>query len=292
MGMLRTIGSALACICVVGLVTGCVGLDEHRRVEFALRKCQATNEELSRDLEDARGQVEGMRLRTTGVEGELGTQRSLAGSLREENRRLSSAYSQLQAEFDALVKKLGMPKPIVLERLLPAELDAAIKAFAAAHPDVVEYDDQRGVVKWKSDLLFALGSDVVKQSASEALSGFASIVNSQAAEEFEVIIVGHTDNMPIGRPATRAKHPTNWHLSAHRAIAVMNQLKQAGVAATRLGVMGYAEYRPVADNVSDDGRQKNRRVELFLVPMGSVGPTATAEPVAEPEAAPEPDSLK
>ena len=40
MGMLKTIGSALACICVVGLVTGCVGLDEHRGVEFALRNIE------------------------------------------------------------------------------------------------------------------------------------------------------------------------------------------------------------------------------------------------------------
>ena len=61
----------------MSLATGCVGLDEHKRVEFALRKCQAKNEELARDLEDARGLASGARMRISGVEGELGTQKTL-----------------------------------------------------------------------------------------------------------------------------------------------------------------------------------------------------------------------
>jgi chemotaxis protein MotB len=256
------------------LVSGCVGLDEHNRVKFALRKAQAKNEELARDLEDARSKANLLEQQASGQDNELAVQKSLAESLREENERLAKSYDQLQQEFEALVKKLGMPKPIVVERVLPAELDKALESFAAAHPDAVDYDAKRGVVKWKSDLLFALGSDVVKQTAVSALKGFASIVNSPAASGFDVIVVGHTDNIPIGKPGTRAKHPTNWHLSTHRAISVMNQLTAAAVKQQRLGVMGYGEYRPVAPNTTDDGRQKNRRVEIFLVPSTSIGPVS------------------
>lgn len=274
MTKLRILASATPLALIALLASGCVGLDEHSRVKFALRKCQAKSEELARDLEDARAKAGLLEQQMVGKENELGVQKSLAGSLQQENERLNSAYGQLQQEFSALVKKLGMPTPIVLERVLPPDLDKALADFAAAHTDAVEYDAQRGVVKWKSDLLFALGSDVVKQSAAQALKGFAEIVNSPAAGGFDVIVVGHTDNIPIAKAQTRAKHPTNWHLSVHRAISVMNQLQRAAVKQERLGVMGYGEYRPVAPNDTDANRQQNRRVEIFLVPSTSVAPVS------------------
>ena len=68
-------------------------------------------------------------------------------------------------------------------------LDSALRQFASEHPTEVAYDQVRGTVKWKSDLLFALGSDVVKQSSKEAFRGFAQVVKSSAADDFEVIVV-------------------------------------------------------------------------------------------------------
>ena len=84
------------------------------------------------------------------------------------------------------------------------------------------------------------------------------------------MIVGHTDNKPIKRQQTRAEHKTNWHLSAHRAISVMNLLSEQQVRLTRMGVMGYGEYHPLADNATTEGKAKNRRVEIYLVPRESV----------------------
>jgi chemotaxis protein MotB len=134
----------------------------------------------------------------------------------------------------------------------------------------VVYDARNGIVRWKADLLFALGSDVVKESSKDALRAFCDVIKSPAAGNFEAIIVGHTDNKPIKTEATRQKHPTNWHLSGHRAIAVAEVLLKDGYAPQRVGVLGCGEYRPVADNASASGASKNRRVEVYLVPVGSI----------------------
>ena len=89
-------------------------------------------------------------------------------------------------------------------------------------------------------------------------------------EVFDVIVVGHTCNTPIMRPETLAIHRTNWHLSAHRAIAVMNVMAGLQVSMKRMGVMGYGEHRPIADNSTTAGKAKNRRVEIYLVPAEKV----------------------
>ena len=99
---------------------------------------------------------------------------------------------------------------------------------------------------------------------------FAEIVNSPDAAGFDVAIVGYTCNTPIKKAETKAMHKTNWHLSTHRAISVMNMLGEDGVNSARMGVMGYGEYRPIADNTTKEGRSKNRRVEIYLVQKDGV----------------------
>jgi chemotaxis protein MotB len=150
-------------------------------------------------------------------------------------------------------------------------LDSALKQFAQQYPDAVYYDAKKGIVKWKSDLLFPLGSDLVKAEANEALKKFTEIMMSSAANGFDVLIVGHTDNVRIARSETAKVHPTNWHLSTHRAIAVSGAMQSVGMPPTRIGVMGYGEFRPIASNASDSGRGQNRRVEIYVVPTGSIG---------------------
>ena len=92
----------------------------------------------------------------------------------------------------------------------------------------------------------------------------------QNQDPFDVIVVGHTDTTPIRKASTRQEHKTNWHLSAHRAIAVSVILIKNPFPATRLGDMGYGEYRPIADNSSAAGKAKNRRVEMYLVPQNKM----------------------
>jgi len=124
-------------------------------------------------------------------------------------------------------------------------------------------------VKFKSDLLFEKGSDKVASDAVDAVKSLCGILNTEGAQKFDVIIAGHTDDIPVLKPETRAKHPTNWHLSAHRAISVLGVMTNNGVAPKRMSIRGFGEYRPVEENQPNKkGNPKNRRVEIYIVPEG------------------------
>ncbi len=148
---------------------------------------------------------------------------------------------------------------------LPMELSIMLEDFAKDNP-MVTFDKETGKLKFKSDLLFELGSDNVAADAVSSIRAISDIMKTDEAKNFDVIIAGHTDDVPIGKPETRVKHPTNWHLSVHRAISVLNAMVKNGVKPTRLSVRGFGEFRPIAPNAPDNkGNPVNRRVEMFIV---------------------------
>ena len=152
---------------------------------------------------------------------------------------------------------------------LPVELSTMLEDFAKQH-DMVTYDPSLGIVKFKSDLLFEKGSDIVAASAGAAVKSLCGILNSEEGKKFDVIIAGHTDDIPILKTNTLAKHPNNWALSAHRAIAVLNVMEGSNVESERMSVRGFGEYRPVAENLSNKrGNPQNRRVEIYIVAEGT-----------------------
>lgn len=264
-----TVGSVL-CGWVLVMVSGCVSLDEHRRLQAKHRNVLAEKVVLAQELYDMRNGSGSLHARADSLERELATKDELVSNLRSENELLEKMRSMYQSQIAELADKQHLGDIAIVGPKLPQQLDNALKRFADEHPSAVEYDAARGTVKWKSDLLFALGSDVVKQTSMETLKSFAEVIKSPPAAGFEVIVVGHTDNRPISRAATRATHPTNWHLSAHRAISVARVLRKFDYAPKRIGVMGFGEYRTVAPNTTEEGRTRNRRVEIYLVPTGSI----------------------
>ncbi|HWL92899.1 MAG TPA: OmpA family protein [Phycisphaerae bacterium] len=255
--------------------TGCVSRDEYLREKFARRKAVERCETLERDLADERNRVMALETERESLRNQLAAKSELADNYQSERDRLQEYIAKLQGDLDRIGAQ-GLGDVKVVEVKLPPELDRALQEFAAKYPDAVEYDAKRGAVRWKSDLTFDKGSDNVRQNVMDSLRAFAQIVNSAAAQPFEVVVVGHTDNLRIVNPATAQNHPTNWHLSVHRSIAVMNVLAQTGVSSSRLGVMGYGEYRPRVDNPSRGGTEANRRVEIFLVATNENVPMETA----------------
>lgn len=152
---------------------------------------------------------------------------------------------------------------------LPPELSVMLEDFAEDNP-MVTFDQETGKLKFKSDLLFELGSDKVAAGAVSSIQAISDIMKTDEAKDFDVIIAGHTDDVPIGKPDTRLKHPTNWHLSVHRAISVLNAMVKNGIKPTRLSVRGFGEFRPIAPNAPDNkGNPVNRRVEMFIVYKGA-----------------------
>ena len=206
--------------------------------------------------------------------------------LKQMKEQLAAAQQKDNIETDALQQKINAmeeDRRKLLEKIdemqrqlamggaaLPVELTTMLEDFAKKQPDMVTYDSTRGIVKFKSDLLFEKGSDTVTASAAEAVKSLCQILDTEQGKKFDVIIAGHTDDIPIQKPETRAKHPTNWHLSSDRAIAVLQVMEKDKIDPKRLSVRGFGEYRPVAENKPNKGgNPQNRRVEIYIVPEGA-----------------------
>ena len=259
---MRTIklsGLFLICACCVILMSGCAS-----------------------ELRDLKIQNDTQRKRIAELESEVQTTEL---KLEQLQRKLNTAEGITNAEVDALKQSivaleedLNKKKALIAtmqQRLLyggmvlPVELSTMLEDFAKGK-EMVAYDSSRGVVKFKSDLLFKRGSDKVAPEAIGAIKSLCEILNSKEGKSFDIVIAGHTDDMRIARPATRAEHPTNWHLSAHRAIAVLNTLTKNGLQAKRMSVRGFGEFRPTVPNKpNQDGNKENRRVEIYIVPAGA-----------------------
>jgi chemotaxis protein MotB len=85
-------------------------------------------------------------------------------------------------------------------------------------------------------------------------------------------VIGHTDNVPI-RLTAHSKFASNWELSSARALAAVHFLtERGGVDPKRVGAVGYGEFRPVADNATPEGRAKNRRISITILPEEFASP--------------------
>lgn len=196
------------------------------------------------------------------------TQQAEINSLKERIDALEAANAELLALMEAETAQ-PVEAPEVRISPLPEKLDEALAEYAQRLGERVTYDRARGGLTFANDRLFGSGSAQVRSDAVAGLTELA-VVLAQAIkdypdEHYDIVVVGHTDNQPITRPATQARHPTNWHLSVHRAIGVKDELVRAGVPESHVGVMGFSAFRPVSDE-----RERNRRVEVFLVPRGGV----------------------
>jgi chemotaxis protein MotB len=117
------------------------------------------------------------------------------------------------------------------------------------------------VITFVSEVLFDSGKASLKPEGFSSLNKVATILIENVPEN-NIGIEGHTDNDPI----KHSKWKSNWELSAHRALSVLEYLEKRGVNPERLSASGYGEYKPVASNDTAQGRQLNRRVEIVILP--------------------------
>ncbi len=113
-------------------------------------------------------------------------------------------------------------------------------------------------VEINTSILFSSGSAILQQDALPVLKELANIL-----KEFPnpVRVEGFTDSVPINTVA----FPSNWELSAGRAASVVHLFSTEGLEPTRMAAIGFGQFRPVADNASADGRNRNRRVVIIIL---------------------------
>lgn len=117
-------------------------------------------------------------------------------------------------------------------------------------------------VEIKTSILFPSGSAMLQPEALPILSEIADILKDFPNP---IHVEGFTDSVPINTVA----FPSNWELSAGRAASVVHLFTKDGVEPRRMAAIGLGEYRPIADNSTAEGRNKNRRVVLLIMESAS-----------------------
>lgn len=147
-------------------------------------------------------------------------------------------------------------------------MSAALAADTAA--GMVEIANLSGLVtiRLPEKVLFQPGKAVILKGGQAELRKVAEAMKGVSNRVFYV--AGNTDNKPI----KTKQFPSNWELSAARALAVVHFFISSGVDPKTLGVAGYAQYHPIASNDTADGRAKNRRIDIGMAPPPSELPTA------------------
>ena len=131
---------------------------------------------------------------------------------------------------------------------------------------LVSRDQDRIVIRLSDNLLFPSASADMRDAAKPLLAIVAEALQETANE---VRVEGHTDNIPLATD----RYPSNWELSSARATAVLRYLADnLGVSPDRMFSAGYGEYRPIANNITPEGRALNRRADIvILYPQASIG---------------------
>lgn len=228
-------------------------------MQFQLEKSQAERDRMRLAYEEESAKSLAIADEYTKASAKWDVQRAELSALRQRVADLDKTNRDLNALLDKRAAE-PMTRPAIPATPLPGSLDARLSEFASKYDGRVIYDRGRAAISFANDRLFDPGSDVVKRDAIDAFNELATIARREDAQSLDVIVVGHTDDAAINSDATLAKHPSNWHLSVHRAIAVKTVLVGGGIDERRVGVMGYGPTRPAGSD-----RATNRRVEVYFV---------------------------
>lgn len=142
------------------------------------------------------------------------------------------------------------------------ELEDRLRREIEGKEAKVEMTDRGLVVTFVSEVLFDSGKAKLRDDSLAKLDKVSGVLNT-TVRDLNVGIEGHTDNVPIKYSGWKS----NWELSSARAMSVLHyMIESTDMDPARLSGTGYGEYRPVASNDDATGRQKNRRVEIVILP--------------------------
>jgi len=185
-------------------------------------------------------------------------------ALEIENANLRNRVAQLQKEKTKEVRQVYAEKDKELSDLEQAkrELEESLKKEIGEYKAKLQMTERGLVITFVSEIFFDSGKDKVKEDGKIALGKVAEVLNRDVPNS-NIAVEGHTDNDPIKYSGWKS----NWELSSARALAVLHYLIGEGqIKPQRLSANGYGEFHPVAPNDSVQGKQKNRRVEIVILP--------------------------
>lgn len=242
-----------------------------------LENCQNENKELTRNYQDTKEQLAASKARVTSLEEQLANAKkgyaALQGSL---DKSLANA-SQNNVSIEKLVDQINESNQYIrhlvevksksdsLNMVLTNNLTRSLSKEESKEVDVQVL---KGVVyiSLADNMLYKSGSYEINDRAAETLSKIAKIIKDY--KDYDVLIEGNTDNVPVNSSAASMKNiRNNWDLSCLRASSVVQALQnQYGVDPKRLTAGGRGEYNPITNNNSDVAKQRNRRTQIIITP--------------------------
>jgi chemotaxis protein MotB len=249
-------GCGLTPALVTSLALSACGVDDQVH-QAALRDLEEQRQLASQrgmDLDNRGAEVQGLKHRNAVLEDDhrkAAAALELAKKSMEEMARASAQAEARAAQFRDLV--------------------AQFRKMTESGKLKVEIRDNRMIVSLGDRILFDPGRAELKRDGAETLKQVTTVLRAVGARDFQV--AGHTDNAPI----RSTRYRSNWDLSSSRAVEVVNFMIANGMEPKRLSAAGYADQDPVASNETAEGKAKNRRIEITLMPNIEDLPPIVAE---------------
>lgn len=242
-----------------------------------LVNCQNENRELTNSYQTAKEQLAAAQARVTSLEEQLAQQKrdyaSLQNSLDKSLMNTNSNNINISKLVDQINESNQYIRHLVEVKSKSDSLNMVLTnnlTRSLSKEELKEVDVQvlKGVVyiSLADNMLYKSGSYEINDRAEETLSKIAKIIMDY--KDYDVLIEGNTDNVPINTSAPSMKNiRNNWDLSALRASSVVQYLQtRFGVAPKRLTAGGRGEYNPVTSNDTELGKQRNRRTQIIITP--------------------------
>ena len=261
--------SALAA-CLV--MSSCASKKDLLAAQSDLQNFQNENKELNTSYQVTKEQLAAANARVTSLEDQLAQQKKAYAALQRSLDKSLNNASQNNISIEKLVDQINESNQYIrhltelksksdsLNLLLTNNLTRSLSKEELKEVDVQVL---KGVVyiSLADNMLYKTGSYEINDRAAETLSKIAKIIKDY--KDYDVLIEGNTDNVPISRENIR----NNWDLSCLRASSVVQALQNKyGVDPKRLTAGGRGEFNPLATNDTELGRQRNRRTQIIITP--------------------------
>lgn len=242
-----------------------------------LENCQAENKQLQQSYGDTKEQLAAAKARVTSLEEQLAQQKTAYNALQGSLDKSLSNASQNNVSIEKLVDQINESNQYIrhlvevksksdsLNMVLQNNLTRSLSKEELKEVDVQVL---KGVVyiSLADNMLYKSGSYEINDRAAETLSKIAKIIMDY--KDYDVLIEGNTDNVPVNTSAASMKNiRNNWDLSCLRASSVVQALQNTyGVDPKRLTAGGRGEYNPLTSNDTDVAKQRNRRTQIIITP--------------------------
>lgn len=184
----------------------------------------------------------------------------------DELQRVSKENAQLIGERDRLAQeKEKRENELRAAQATYSELIDKMRSEISRGEVTISELQGKLTVNLVEKILFDSGSAEIKSGGKDVLSKVGIILNE--VKDKEIRVEGYSDNLPIS-PRLQSIYPSNWELSSARAISVVQFLRNTlDIPGERLSASAFAEFRPIADNGTPEGRAQNRRIQIILTPL-------------------------